>query len=457
MQYGTTSCQLPRPRTSDSPRISTPQSDPHRVAPNQQWLNTTTGRIATCPHSWMQAVHWISGSGLYTPSRNHGPKWGPTTLLIAQEIKALTECRPGVDYLARKLKVSERTVQYHLDMLREAGLLAYITKGTRISGVGGQASEFARTIPTVFDTALGIRTLGEGPQRRPVGIAAEHRSTIGKLARKAARKVRRRTRKPSSSASSRCTPMQGCTSTSSTAAITTSPSESKLASGNTKSPTRKKPNHKPRKLNKVGRRHQLAGELIQHVGWLSRANRERIAWIVRHVSDAGWTVHEVMAWLDTTQAPDAAMRPSGLLAYRLRNAHQVPGWTTTEGRAAAVEEWRDSRRAAKAARVEWDSDWQEPSSRAVQRLVNDAIRSLRQPADEDDGYVVSVDDGPPALETLPRELIADMRADAMRDPALVLMLIDSAGEAYARRLYTNRLVELAKAVSRSPRMTVHAW
>lgn len=173
-----------------------------------QWLHATTGRIATCAHSWMQAVHWIAGSGLYTPSRAHGPKWGATTIAIAQEIAALKECRPGIDYLARKLKVSVRTVKYHLGMLREAGLLVYRSKGTRIRGGGNQASVFERIIPIQFDTALGIRTVGEGVQRRPVGAAEESRTLLGKLAKKAARKARRRPRRKSSSAERRCTPMQ---------------------------------------------------------------------------------------------------------------------------------------------------------------------------------------------------------------------------------------------------------
>ncbi|MEU5599170.1 hypothetical protein [Streptomyces sp. NPDC020298] len=35
-------------------------------------------------------------------------------------------------------------------MLREAGLLAYIVRGTRVSGESAQASEFARMIPVEF-------------------------------------------------------------------------------------------------------------------------------------------------------------------------------------------------------------------------------------------------------------------------------------------------------------------
>jgi DNA-binding transcriptional ArsR family regulator len=177
-----------------------------------QWLHATTGRITTDPHSWMTAVHWITGlaaKGLYTPTQTHGPKWGPTTLVIAQEISALKVCRPGIAYLMRKLKASERTIQYHLTMLRETGLLVYRSKGTRARGVANQATVYERTIPAAFDEEHGIRTVGEGVQRRPVGAAPEARTLLGKLAKKAARKTRRRPRRTPVSGRGRCTPMEG--------------------------------------------------------------------------------------------------------------------------------------------------------------------------------------------------------------------------------------------------------
>jgi hypothetical protein len=102
-----------------------------------QWLHATTGRIATDPHSWMTAVHWITSlaaKGLYTPTQSPRPQVGAHHSVIAQEIAALKVCRPGIAYLMRKLKASERTIQYHLTMLRETGLLVYRSKGTRARG-----------------------------------------------------------------------------------------------------------------------------------------------------------------------------------------------------------------------------------------------------------------------------------------------------------------------------------
>lgn len=453
MPYAHPSCQLGASMAPDSRHISPraegtqcPQTRHTvlRIAPAQQWLNTTTGRIATCAHSWMQAVHWIAGSGLYTPSRAHGPKWGPTTIAIAQEISALKECRPGVDYLARKLKVAERTVQYHLGMLREAGLLAYRSKGTRIQGVGGRASVFERTIPAQFDEALGIRTIGEGATRRPVGAAEESRTLLGKLAKKAARKARRRPRRKSSSAERRCTPMQGGTSTGSSTAGTHNPSEAKLASGQSKSPTLKSSKRAPKKLNRVGRRYQLARELIQQVPWLNGASAPRIAWIIRHVADAGWTALEVQAAAERFVSDKEPRRPSAVLAFRLASCHLL--YTTADRRRVLVEDWQDSRRAEQARHADaaYDGFTGGPQSAAARRAMDEAFAAIQarlapvveEPADE----------SPLTLEDLTKEEVVQMRLDAMADPSLILTSLELAGEEFTRRLYTHRLVDQTLAL-----------
>ncbi|MFF9287467.1 helix-turn-helix domain-containing protein [Streptomyces griseosporeus] len=412
------------------------------VTAASQWLHATTGRIATCPHSWMQAVHWVAGSGLYTPARSHGPKWGPTTIAIAQEISVLKECRPSVDYLARKLKVSARTVKYHLGMLREAGLLVYRSKGTRIQGVGGRASVFERVIPVEFDTALGIRTVGEGATRRPVGAAEESRKLLGKLARKAARKVRRRPSRTASSRRGLCTPMQGGTSTGSSTAGTHLPSEAKLASGEGKSPTPKKSNRGPRTLNKVGRRYQLARELIRTVPWLQRASVPRIAWIIRHVADAGWTALEVQAAAERLPIPArGAFRPSGLLASRLASCHLL--YTTPARRRVLVEDWQDSRRAEQDRHQELVIPHQGPRSLAARRAMDEAFAAIQ---DRLTAAAEPIDCIPLTLNDLTKDDIVAMRVEAMKDPALILSSLELAGEAYTRRLYTNRLVDQTLAL-----------
>jgi hypothetical protein len=425
------------------------------VTAASQWLHATTGRITTDPHSWMTAVHWITSlaaKGLYTPTQTHGPKWGPTTLVIAQEISRLKVCRPGIAYLMRKLKASERTIQYHLTMLRETGLLVYRSKGTRARGVANQATVYERTIPAAFDEEHGIRTVGEGVQRRPVGAAPEARTLLGKLAKKAARKTRRRPRRTPVSGRGRCTPMEGGSTGTFSADRTYSPPESKLASGNGESSSRKSVKRGPRKLNKIGRRYQLAKELIQTVPWLHGASLPRIAWIIRHVADAGWTALEVQAVAE--QMPLSAYgvkRQSGFLAYRIGNAHTL--WTTKERRHTAVESWQDSRRAEQDRHAEYMSTAPVPGPRSAvaRRAIDEAFAVIRErltPANEPEL-------SPLTLADLTREDIVQMRVDAMADPSLIRASMDLAGDAYTRRLYTSRLVDQALTIERLAARTGH--
>lgn len=346
----------------------------------QQWATTTVCRYARDSYSWMQAVHWVHGADVYVPAREHGPQFGETTVRIAQLLAPLAECRPSVDWIARTLKLSERTVQYHLGMLREAGLLVYVSVPRWVKGERRpqEAAEFARVIPPTFDEALGIRTVVEegrpAVERRPVGIAEKGRSLIGVLAEKAARKVRKKRR----AGRGRCTPMQVPQQGTTSPSTTTFPSEAELASGADRPTTPKtaKPHRAGRKLNAVGRRHQLAGELVRRVPWMGHLRAEgraRVAWQVREVADAGWTADEVIAWLDLGPAAGHVHRPSGFLAARLRGATTI--WATPaqrdSGRVAAA----DSRRTEKARHA--DRDHTGLNAPAQHRIADRVMAELR--------------------------------------------------------------------------------
>lgn len=246
MPYAHTACQLEHAQMPETRQKSCAEQGTQcpQIAPAGQWLSTTTGRIATDGHSWLTAVHWAADpkTKRYTPTRNHGPRsMNVTTVLLAQELANLKECRPGIAYLARKLNVSERTVEYHLGMLREAGLLAYRSKGGRVAQGVDEASVYERIIPVAFDEDLGIRTTGEGVQRRPVGAAAEHRKTIGKLAKKAAKRMRRPRRRTPVSGEARCTLMKGGTSGSSSTSCSIPPLRQDSPAGSTLTPPRRRP------------------------------------------------------------------------------------------------------------------------------------------------------------------------------------------------------------------------
>ncbi|MCF3143757.1 helix-turn-helix domain-containing protein [Streptomyces platensis] len=498
-----------------SPRPS-PDADVVSVLPElyvpgaSQWLSTSSGRIAGEGYSWMQAVHWVAGSGLYRPRRHrsHGPRsFGPTTVRVAQELAMLFPCRPGIEYLVRRTGLSERSVEYHLGMLREAGLLAYIVKGTRVRGESAQASEFARMIPVEFDVALGIRTVQRDEAapaytRAVSGIAETGRGLMTKLAKKAARKVRKPRSKTSPKAPARgarkgadqgsvtavsdevrCTPMQVGTSTVSSAGTTSLPPESKLASGVSKSPTPKKSSSKAggrRKLNVVGRRYQLAKELTQELDWLRGCSVPRIAWVARGVADAGWTVTDVRGWLHFRGEAARVRRGSGLLATLLKDAEKI--LDTPAKRADAVEQWRSAQEAARRERIQqvrarqerFEGDWQAPTSRAVQQQVDAAFAAVREAAS---GRTPTASDQEPAaggeeapelhgglagLAGLDEDEVARARAEARQhlalgDTELIEVAIAAMGPEAAEQLYGPKLLRRAKQLAtgfRSTHMTL---
>ncbi|MFJ1742646.1 winged helix-turn-helix domain-containing protein [Streptomyces microflavus] len=453
------------PRSALPPPTAEHDAADHRVPLADQWIATTGGRIAPNGEAWIEAVLWFHKYGSYRSESSHGPKkFGDTTLRMARTIAHLTECRPSVRKLVEWLKLSPRTVKYHLAILRESGLLTYRAKGTRVAGSGGRASEFERTIPRVFDEAAGLRT---GPSEKLIravhGFRPEKISLLKELHRAARRPHRKNpTKRPNrrpvqlASGAPSCTPMVVSTSSSSTAGDLSSPSEKQLASGPHTPPSSMKPNR--RTLNSTGRRYQLAAELIQQVGWLGRAATPRIAWIVRHVADAGWSTTEVIALIGAEAPARRIHRPSGFLAHRLKGAHQL--YDTPAKRATIVDHWRDARHAAHDRHAEWwEDDCRRPASPAVARELDAAIARLRQPAHSAPGgrELTADAEGLVGLDQLTPDEIIELRAAALTDPAIVRASVLTCGEPYARSLFTSFVVDRAKRLARLNRPVAQGW
>ncbi|MFI7087735.1 winged helix-turn-helix domain-containing protein [Streptomyces anulatus] len=459
------STTIASPRPAPPPPTAEYDVSNHRVPSADQWIATTSGRIAPNGEAWLEAVLWFHKYGPYRSERSHGPKtFSDTTLRMARTIAHLTQCRPSVRKLVEWLKLSPRTVKYHLAMLRESGLLTYRAKGTRVPGAGGRASEFERTIPQAFDEAAGLRT---GPSEKLIravhGFCPEKIPLLKELHRAARRphrknrtkRTNRLTAKPASGTPS-CTPMVGSTSRSSTAGDLSSPSEKQLASGRPTSPAPKTPNR--RTPNSTGRRYQLAAELVQQVGWLGRAAIPRIAWIVRHLADAGWSTTEVVAVIGLEAPARRVHRPSGFLAHRLKGAHQL--YDTPAKRAKIVDHWRDTRHSARDRHAQWwEDDCRRPASPAVARELDVALAQLRRPADPVPGEreLPVDDDGLVALDQLTRDEVIELRAAALKDPDLVRASVLACGESYARSLFTSPVVDQAQRLARLSRTVVHGW
>ncbi|MEV5279727.1 hypothetical protein ACFYMW_25675 [Streptomyces sp. NPDC006692] len=205
-------------------------------------------------------------------------------------------------------------------------------------------------------------------------------------------------------------------------------------------------------MNRVGRRYQLASELVRQVPWLQRASVPRVAWVIRDVADAGWSCHEVLAWIHIRGAADHVRRPSGLLATLLSSALVALG--TEAKRQAAVEQWRDSRRAAQERHVDWEGSWRNPSSPALWKQVEAAAGQVRArlagPALTEVNAGQEMD-----VASLSKQEILDLRAAAAQSHGLVLRWIDFAGELTARRVFTNRFVDDVLRLRGTGRLVLH--
>jgi hypothetical protein len=253
--------------------------------------------------------------------------------------------------------------------------------------------------------------------------------------------------------------MEGGSTGGSSAAGTNSPPESKLASGSRKSPTQKSSKRGPRKLNKIGTRYKTAAELITTVSWLNRANRDRIAWVIRNFTDNGWTAREIQAAAELTPLPARGVsRPSGLLASRLASKHLV--FDTPDKRAHLVAMWEDSRHAEQERHQEHVAPQQGPGRLSVRHLMAEAVRRVNEiaagPIDDADCFVIPVETAPEpvALEDLGHELVLASRAEAAKDHRVILNALESGmPELDARRLYTHWLVDQALAAQRRAELT----
>ncbi|MFF2080593.1 hypothetical protein ACFVXG_38245 [Kitasatospora sp. NPDC058162] len=318
------------------------------VPQQHQLLSETAGRIALDSYSWMQAAHWVHGAGLYVPK--DGPKFGETTIKLAEVLSKLTPCRPSIPYLMRELKCSRRTVQYHRDILQATGLLAWRSVGTRLPMAPGQkrvtclASEYERLIPVSYDRALGIRTAGEGVERRMTGISEEGRPVIAELGKKAAKRLRRPRRTVRHGragrcvSTPRCTPMEGGTTD---CVSSSSVGDSKTTGGarDTKSITRKK--RSTRQTRAGERRRTVLGQVVtaamltagdrlarvayRRVPWVRNASHDQLRWVLNDLAARDWSDDQVMAWLGSIAGQYGCVgvlwrpeRPHSLIAHALR-------------------------------------------------------------------------------------------------------------------------------------------
>jgi hypothetical protein len=162
-----------------------------------------------------------------------------------------------------------------------------------------------------------------------------------------------------------------------------------------------------------------------------------------------------MAWLEVAANAGRIRRPSAYLAHRLTSAHLI--WDTDHKRAQGVLAWRDSRRSTADRHTEWDGQWAAPRSQHVRNEVTGAMVAMNAATVSEGGHLHTAQ-SPLLVEDLTRDDIWEMRLAAQRDPSLVWATIEYSGEAMARRLFTNAMVEQLLRIparGRGTRMVVH--
>ncbi|MFW3477391.1 hypothetical protein [Streptomyces microflavus] len=188
--------------------------------------------------------------------------------------------------------------------------------------------------------------------------------------------------------------------------------------------------------------------------WLSRASAPRIAWIARHCADAGWQWQEVQAAAEEQGPIDDrdSRRPSGLLAYRIKGAHQL--YASTTARHLMLTAWEDSRLRERIRHQGWDGTdataIPEQHTGTVAAAM-DAIRAARHTqtlSAADLAGATEHPEGDTNLEALSRAEVLEHRQHAAADPTYARNLLDALGDRDARRLLTSQLVDKALAALR---------
>ncbi|MEU5137097.1 hypothetical protein [Streptomyces californicus] len=148
------------------------------------------------PGDFLRAATWAITQRLK-------PKAGDTTLLVARDLAARLNADGHVAYcrdaMWKRLGISRRTLERHIAVLRELGLLVWALHGTRTNtrpaGSGewaGTATIYAAVVPRAWDDALGHRVSGHGYHARHTGFTERGHHVAIADARRRTRPARRR-------------------------------------------------------------------------------------------------------------------------------------------------------------------------------------------------------------------------------------------------------------------------
>ncbi|MGD1220607.1 hypothetical protein AB9Q10_19505 [Streptomyces krungchingensis] len=177
----------------------------HRISTNNRYIPVrdhadqeigTTASRRTRRGDFLRAATWAITQRLH-------PKAGNTTLRVARDLAARLNADGHVAYCRdttfKRLGISRRTLERHIAVLRELGLLVWAVHGTRTNtrpaGSGewaGTATIYAAVVPRAWDDALGHRVSGHGYHARHIGFTDYGRQMAIADARRRTHPARRR-------------------------------------------------------------------------------------------------------------------------------------------------------------------------------------------------------------------------------------------------------------------------
>ncbi|WNI20120.1 hypothetical protein [Actinacidiphila sp. ITFR-21] len=283
-----------------------------------QEVGTTASR-RTRRSEFLRACTWAVEAGLH-------PRASPTTLRVAHDLAHRLNTDGHVAYsrepMWRRLRISRRTLERHVAVLREIGLLVWAEHGsrtnTRPAGSGewaGTATIYAVVVPRAWDDAVGHRIRGRGYQARHVGFTERGRELAIADARRRARLHRRR------DAPSRRTNHQRRT-----AQVEGKNNNTARRSGRQRP---RQPVHVPEPFRANPQQAacavSIAARIRPLVPWTQAEQLRRLAFALRPWISAGRSAEDIAAELMAWWVPGRPASPAALILARSRESASTDG------------------------------------------------------------------------------------------------------------------------------------
>lgn len=357
MQYRTPFCQPDQPASGDL----RPFSSADEVAPTpviEQGCEYSAGQVPvvrgaaqhiehtasrrTGPRRWLRAVEWWAvAAGLH-------PRTRTTVLRIAADIASRMDYDTGharycLDDIASRLGIDRATVKRHIARLREAGLLAWVTKGSRtnirralgLEGYAGTATVYAAVIPPVYDQVHGNVIVGAGYEARLLTDGAHlpvDNSPVDNPDAPPSRYVVKEEGELKVDGGYNYTSRKRASR--STAAAPSGEKRSSRGGGPRRSPLQ------------VARDCQIAAKVRPLVGWTQGEGIRRLAFALRPLIDQGLDAHDIVTELTSWYLAWRPSKPAAYIRVKLAKAQAYDAALAAAARPmdnAGWAEWLDRR------------------------------------------------------------------------------------------------------------------